>query len=146
MEYGHLTCNQLKNRAYIHSGVCLTTGPTNDISVGLCPLTFGNWKNITNRLWSEIPSDPDMLNATMCGPYNREGLLCGKCIDGYGLPVYSLDVKCVNCSRLSTSASITLYVIIETLSATLFFVFVTAFRLNVACCPLLGYFLFCQVL
>ena len=144
VEYGRLACNQLKNRAYIHSGVCLTTGPTNDISIGLCPLTFGNWKNITNRLWSELPSDPDMLNATMCGPYNREGLLCGKCIGGYGLPVYSLDVKCVNCSRLSTSASITLYVIIEIFSTTLFFVFVTVFRLNVACGPWLGYFLFCQ--
>ena len=93
VEYGHLACNQINNRAYIHSGVCLTTGPTNDIIVGLCPLTFGNWKNITNRLWSELPSDPDMLNATMCGPYNREGLLCGKCIGGYCLPVYSLDVK-----------------------------------------------------
>ena len=145
VKYGHLACNQLKNRAYIHSGVCLTTGPTNDISVGLCPLTFGNWKNITNRYWSELPTDPDMLNATMCGPYNREGLLCGKCIDGYGLPVYSLDVKCVNCSKFSTSASITLYVIIEIFSTTLFFVFVTVFCLNVASGPLLGYFLFCQV-
>ena len=93
----------------------------NSFTVGMCPLTIGNWKNITNRFWSELPSDPDMVNATMCGPYNREGLLCGKCIDGYGLPVYSLDVKCVNCSRLSTSASITLYVIIEIFSTTLFF-------------------------
>ena len=123
----------------------MTTGPTNDISVGLCPLTFGNWKNITNRLWSELPSDPDMLNATMCGPYNREGLLCGKCIGGYCIPVYSLDVKCVNCSKFSTSASITLYVIIEIVSTTLFLMFVTVFHLNVASGPLLGYFLFCQV-
>ena len=58
----------------------------------------------------------------------------------------ALDAKCVNCSLLSTSASITLYVIIEIFSTTLFFVFVTVFRLNVACGPLLGYFLFCQVL
>ena len=100
----------------------MTIGATNNsFTFGMCPLTIGNWKNITNRLWSELPSDPDMLNATMCGPYNREGLLCGKCIGGYGLPVYSLDVKCVNCSRLSTSASITFYVIIEIFSTTLFF-------------------------
>ena len=145
-EYQFVSCNQQRNRAYIHSGVCLTTGATNNsFTFGLCPLTFGNWKNITNRLWLELPSDPDMLNATMCGPYNREGLLCGKCIDGYGLPVYSLDVKCVNCSSLSTSASITLYVIIEIFSTTLFFMFVTVFHLNVASGPLLGYFLFCQV-
>ena len=144
-EYQFVSCNQQRNRAYIHSGVCLTTGATNNsFTFGMCPLTIGNWKNITNRLWSELPSDPDMLNSTMCGPYNREGLLCGKCIVRYGLPVYSLDVKCVNCSRLSTSASITLYVIIEIFSTTLFFMFVTVFHLNVASGPLLGYFLFCQ--
>ena len=102
MEYHYVSCNQQRNRAYINSGVCLTTGATNNsFTFGMCPLTIGNWKNITNRLWSELPSDHDMLNATMCGPYNREGLLCGKCIGGYGLPVYSLDVKCINCSRLS---------------------------------------------
>ena len=146
VEYQSVSCNQQRNRAYIYSGVCLTTGATNNsFTFGMCPLTIGNWKNITNRLWSELPSDPDMLNATMCGPYNREGLLCGKCIGGYGLPVYSLDVKCVNCSRLSTSASITLYVIIEIFSTTLFFMFVTVFHLNVASGPLLGYFIFCQV-
>ena len=147
VENQYISCNQQKNRGYIKSGVCLTTGATNNSYMGgLCPLTIGNWKNMTNRLWSELPSDPDMLNATMCGPYNREGLLCGKCLDGYGLPVYSLGVKCVNCSRFSTSASITLYVILEIVSTTLFFVFVTMFRLNVTSGPLLGYFLFCQVI
>ena len=147
VEHQYISCNQQKNRGYIRSGVCLTTGATNNSYMGgLCPLTIGNWKNMTNRLWSELPSDPDMLNATMCGPYNREGLLCGKCLDGYGLPVYSLGVKCVNCSRFSTSASITLYVILEIVSTTLFFVFVTMFRLNVTSGPLLGYFLFCQVI
>ena len=147
VEYHYVSCNQQRNRAYINSGICLTTGATNNsFIIGKCPLTIGNWKNFTNRLWSELPSDPDMLNATMCGPYNREGLLCGKCIEGYGLPVHSLDVKCVNCSRLSTSASITLYVIIEIFSTTLFFMFVTVFHLNVASGPFLGYFLFCQAL
>ena len=54
--------------------------------------------------------------------------------------IHCMDVKCVNCSRLSTSASVTLYVIIEIFSTTLFFVFVTVFHLNVASGPLLGYF------
>ena len=103
VELSYIKCNQLHKRAYINNEVCLISATnSNTYSVGYCPLTLGNWENITNRLWSELPSDPDMLNATMCGPYNREGYLCGKCIDGYGLPVYSHDLKCINCSKFSS--------------------------------------------
>ena len=116
---------------------------SNTYSVGCCPLTLGNWEKAINRLYSELP-DPDILNATMCGPYNREGYLCGKCIDGYGLPVYSLDFKCVNCSKFSTSVSIVMYLIIQFVPITLFFVCAMVFHFNITSGPLLGYFIFCQ--
>jgi hypothetical protein len=141
----YIQCNQLENRAYVSNGVCLMTGVTNDsYNAGKCRLTMDNWRNTTNRLWSELPTDPGKLNATMCGPYNREGLLCGKCIDGYGPPAYSLDLKCVNCSRFSTGFSIFLYLLIDIVPTTLFFVCSVIFRVNVTSGPLLGYFLFCQ--
>ena len=101
--------------------------------------------SVTNRLYSELPSDPDMLNATMCGPYNREGYLCGKCIDGYGLPVYSQDLKCVNCSKFSTGVSIVMYIIIQFVPITLLFVCAVVFHFNITSGPLLGYFIFCQM-
>ena len=146
VELSYIKCIQLHKRAYINNAVCLMSATnSNTYSVGLCPLTLGNWENITNRLWSELPSDPDMLNATMCGPYNREGYLCGKCIDGYGLPVYSHDLKCVNCSEFSTGVSIVMYIIIQFVPNTLFFVCAVAFHLNITSGPLLGYFIFCQV-
>ena len=144
VERSYIECNQLHKRAYINNAVCLMSA-TNSNSVGLCPLTLGNWENITNRLWSELPSDSDMLNTTMCGPYNREGYLCGKCIDGYGLPVYSHDLKCVNCSKFSTGVSIVMYIIIQFVPITLFFVCVVVFHLNITSGPLLGYFIFCQI-
>ena len=140
-----IKCNQPDKRAYIRNGVCFMSASNNNTySAGYCPLTLGNWKNITNRLWSELPSDSDMLNATMCGPYNREGYLCGKCIDGYGLPVYSHDLKCVNCSKFSTGVSIVMYIIIQFVPITLFFVCAVVFHLNITSGPLLGYFIFCQ--
>ena len=146
VELSYIQCNQLHKRAYINNAVCLMSAKNNNTySVGLCPLTLGNWENITNRLWSELPSDPDMLNATMCGPYNREGYLCGKCIDGYGLPVYSHDLKCVNCSKFPTGVSIVMYIIIKFVPITLFFVCAVVFHLNITSGPLLGYFIFCQV-
>ena len=33
----------------------------------------------------------------MCGPLNREGPLCGKCKDGYGIALYSHTLKCSKC-------------------------------------------------
>ena len=140
-----IQCNEKEKRAYIRNGVCFTSATnSNTYSVGYCPLTMGNWKNITNRLYSELPSDPDMLNTTMCGPYNREGYLCGKCIDGYGLPVYSHNLKCVNCSKFSAGVSIVMYIIIQFVPITLFFVCAVVFHLNITSGPLLGYFIFCQ--
>ena len=141
-----IRCNEKEKRAYIRNGVCfISATSSNTFTVGQCPLTLGNWENITNRLWSELPSDPDMLNATMCGPYNREGYLCGKCIDGYGLPVYSHDLKCVNCSKFSTGVSIVMYIIIQFVPITLFFVCAVVFHLYITSGPLLGYFIFCQI-
>ena len=142
----YIKCNQPDKRAYIRNGVCFMSATnSNTYSVGYCPLTLGNWENITNRLYSKLPSDPDMLNATMCGPYNREGYLCGKCIDGYGLPVYSHDLKCVNCSKFSTGVSIVMYIIIQFVPITMFFVCAVVFHLNITSGPLLGYFMFCQM-
>ena len=146
VDHHFMKCNQPDKTAYIRNGICFTLATnSNTYSVGYCPLTLGNWENITNRLWSELPSDLDMLNVTMCGPYNREGYLCGKCIDGYGLPVYSHDLKCVNCSEFSTGVSIVMYIIIQFVPITLFFVCAVVFHLNITSGPLLGYFIFCQI-
>ena len=102
-------------------------------------------RNHTNRLYSILPSDPDMINDRMCGPYNRKGVLCGECIDGYGPAVYSYDLKCANCSQLSSGYAISLYLFLEFIPSTLFFICVTVFHVNITSGPLLGYVLFCQM-
>ena len=71
-------------------------------------------------MFSELPSDPDLLNGTMCGPYKRKGLLCGRSIDGYGPAVYSFDMKCANYSNISTGSAISLYLFLELIPVTLF--------------------------
>ena len=99
---------------------------------------------MTNRVFSELPSKPDQLNEAMCGPYNRTGLLCGRCIDGYGPVVYSLDMKCADCSRLSEGFAISLYLFLEFFPITVLFFIVVIFRLDITGGPMLGYVLFCQ--
>ena len=108
-----------------------------------CP--YSHLENTTNRVYAEMPSDPDQLDSFMCGPHNRKGLLCGRCIDGYGPAVYSLDRKCVNCSQLSTASASSVYILLELIPITVMFVCVMLFHLDITAGPLLGYVIFCQV-
>ena len=148
-ECGHLfdekiRCNQLEGKTEIADGFCATSTEQEGLYyAGYCPLR--HTENNTDRMFSEMPSDPDLLNDTMCGPYNRKGLLCGRCIDGYGPAVYSFDRKCANCSKISTGSAISLYLFLELIPITLFFVCVVIFHFNITAGPLLGYVLFCQL-
>ena len=147
---GHSTswrihCNQQKRNVVIADGYCTTSAGhvQGQYYAGLCP--FRHTENNMDRMFSELPSDPNQLNVMMCGPYNRTGLLCGRCIDEYGPAVYSVDMKCANCSRLSTGYAISVYVLLELIPVTLVFICMIIFRINITAGPLLGYVIFCQV-
>ena len=144
-ECGHgLDCSD-DNKVLIQNGYCATSSGQGDqyYYFGIC--LFGHPVNRTNRMYSEMPSDPDMLDDVMCGPYNRKGFLCEDCIDGYGPAVYSVDMKCANCSKLSLGYAITLYCVLGFLPTTLLFICLVVFRLNITSGPLLGHMIFCQV-
>ena len=134
-------CERLKVLE-ITDGNCITFSGK-DLYTGKCP--FGHRGNRTDRMHFELPCDPDKLNDMMCGPYNRKGLLCGRCIDGYGPPVYSYDLKCADCSKLSTGYAVTLYLLLDLIPVTLLFICMVIFRLNITSGPLFGYVLFHQL-
>ena len=135
-------CERLKVLEII-DGMCITFSGQKDLYyIGSCP--FGHSGNRTDRMHFELPCDPEKLNDTMCGPYNRRGFLCGRCIDGYGAPVYSYDLKCADCFKLSTGYAVTLYLLLDLIPVTLFFICMVIFRLNITSGPLLGYVLFHQ--
>ena len=125
----------------IRNGYCMTY-EKQDYYAGHCPYSYK--ENVTNRLFSVLSTDPDRLSDSLCGPYNRKGLLCGECIDGYGPAVYSLDMKCADCSNLSVGMGIFVYIILQFVPITLLFICVMVFRLNITSGPLLGYVMFCQ--
>ena len=132
-------CERLKVLE-ITDGWCITFSGEKDLYyIGYCP--FGHSGNRTDRMHSVLPCDPDDM---MCGPYNRKGLLCGRYIDGYGPPVYSYDLKCADCSKLSTGYAVTLYLLLDLIPVTLFFICMVIFRLNITSGPLFGYVLFHQ--
>ena len=127
----------------IEEGYCATSAANKDYYyIGMC--LFMHRVNRTNRLFSEMPDDPDMLDDVMCGHYSRKGLLCGECYDGFGPAVYSIDLRCANCSGSSLALGVFLYTFIELVPLTVFFVCMLFFRLSITSGPMLGYFLFCQ--
>ena len=139
-----IQCNQQEEKVEIRHGHCVMYSGQNGLYyAGLCP--FVPTKNNTSRMSSVLPTDPDLLNDAMCGPYNREGLLCGRCIDGYGPAVFSFDRKCADCSEHSTGYAITLYLSLKFIPITLFFMCVLIFRINITSGLLLGYVIFCQL-
>ena len=140
-----LICSCDGNQVEIMNGYCATSsGKEGDYYRGTCP--FRHTFNNTNRMYSEMPSNASQLDEVMCGPYNRKGLLCGECKDGYGPAVYSHDLKCANCSSLWSKYAILLYLFIQFVPSTLIFICLFVFRLNITSGPLLGYILFCQTI
>lgn len=139
-----IRCHRYQFKVEISDGVCVTfSGKTSLYYAGHCSLRYRH--NRTNRMYSELPADPDQLNSLMCNPYNRKGLLCGECIDGYGPTAYSFDKTCANCSKLSTRFAVSLYLLLELITITLFFFGMVIFQLNITAGPMLGYLLFCQL-
>ena len=139
-----LLCSSDGNHVDIGIDQCATSsGQEDDYYIGSCPFT--HTVNSTNRMYSEMPSNASQLDEVMCGPYNRRGLLCGECKDGYGPAVYSSDMTCANCSGVWSRYAISLYLFLRFVPTTLIFLCFVVFRFNITSGPLLGYVLFCQI-
>ena len=139
-----LLCSSDGNQVEIEIDFCATSsGQKDDYYVSYCPFT--RTFNSTNRLYSEMPSNASQLDEVMCGPYNRRGLLCGECKDGYGPAIYSFDQMCANCSSLWSRYAISLYLFLQFVPTTLIFFAFVVFHFDITSGPLLGYVLFCQI-
>ena len=141
-----LYCHQKERRVEIADYVCATYSQHESLYyAGACLLKHSSNNGSRGRILSELPTDGNKLNDVICGPYKRKGVLCGRCMAGYGPAVYTLDMKCANCSKLSAGFAVSLCLLLEFIPITLFFICVVSFRINITAGPLLGYVLFCQL-
>ena len=144
LHVGGVWCLGLEYVQIVYSSCATFSGQEGVFYAGRCPYSYKF--NHSNGMYSVLPSDPDLLNEAMCGPYNRKGLLCGECIDGYGPWVYTLNKKCVDCSKFSMSSATCLYLLVEFVPILLFFLCMTMFHLDLTSGPMLGYVVFCQMM
>ena len=137
-----IECDQKTETVEIWDGYCATYSGQDQFYAGVCPLRHRKYR--INRMYSKLPTDPHLLNRDMCSPYNREGLLCGGCRKGYGPAVYSLSLDCADCSKLSLSSAIVLYLLVVHLPITILFITLITSQFKLISHSFMAYILFCR--
>ena len=127
---GVVQCNSNTDILLVLDCNCLTfdQGTTLPV-VGHCLYNCVNYTN--NRIYHSAPTD--------CGSMNRQGTLCGQCLDGYAMPAYSYSFKCIRCD--SEKENWGLYIVFAFLPLTVFIIITLVFRINVLS-PKLNMFVF----
>lgn len=85
------------------------------------------------------------LNAEICGPLFREGLLCSKCISGYGIPLYSNIEQCVKCHHDNSAWLWLIYIALELAPPTIFYWLVIIFNVSTTSPPYTAIVFFSQL-
>ena len=135
-------CDEVEQRSHVSVGYCMTfDNATGMVYSGLCPYNYFIVES--EGLWVPLPQNVSELNEYLCGAFNREGTLCGHCIKGYGLSVYSPDLRCSNCSQHSGWAW---YLFTEFVLQTIFFLIIIIFRVSITTASLNAFVLYSQIL
>ena len=135
-------CNNSTKTASILDCYCMTYNKLMGPVVGACFYNCEKNSLLKDELYHLLPTDITKLNNYMCGHLNREGQLCGKCKENYSIPVYSYDLKCVQCS--TSPFNWAKYILAAFLPLTVFFVLVVSCRLSATSPKLLAFVFFSQ--
>jgi len=85
----------------------------------------------------------NITELNMCRYFNRAGQLCGNCEENYSIPVYSYDLKCVQCA--TDPSGWVKYILAAFLPLTVFFILVLSCRLSATSPQLSTFVLFSQI-
>jgi len=117
-------------------GNCMTyNSKTETTEFGSCPyIAHYNTTPVDHVFYIQLPSNVSLLNEFMCGPLNREGPLCGKCKDGYGIALYSYTLECSKC--WGHGYGWLLYFFLELFPTTVMYILVVIFHIRATSSPL----------
>lgn len=114
----------------------------NKTIVSFCPYTCSDDIHSEFQLIKE--KNISVLNSNTCGLYDRTGLMCGKCVEGYAPPVYSYSLVCVKCSNYKYNWI--RYIAVAYIPLTIFFVMVIVLRLPITSGVMMAYVTLSQIL
>ena len=135
-------CSERKTTIYI--GLCMTTEELGT-SIGYCA-AYSPKVNVSavNGMYIQLPNNISELNDFMCGPINRKGRVCSECIDGFAPSVITPWYQCANCT--GAWYGIPLYLFLEFVPITLFYLAVLVLQISVISPPLTTCVMYSQLL
>lgn len=136
-----LLCNSSTFSAKIFVGFCVSLSSENDtLLITRCP--FANQvRSIYTPLI--IPNNSNQLD--FCNRINRRGKLCGKCLQNYGVSVFSDTYECITPCK-NRWANIAKYLAVEFIPTTIFFLLILYFHIAVTTGPANGFIFFSQMI
>ena len=139
-----ILCSPSGQALLVESGYCVTYDEAQALTqLGQCLYTnFVQKKYFVLSQYYLLPANVSELNDVMCGPFNRTGMLCGKCKDGYYPLVNSLDVNCVQCPN--GWSNLWKFMMVVSLPLTVFYFIILLFRVDATSSQLHGFIYCCQ--
>ena len=132
--YNEVMCGS--HSALLQLGFCMTYNSTTETAeYRPCPyIACYETVSLDYVLYIQLPQNTSLLNKSMCGPLNRDGELCGKCKDGYGIALYSYTLECSKCWGHGYGWA--LYFFLELFPTTVMYFLVVIFHIRATSSPL----------
>ena len=113
-------CDEKTLDAFLPIWGCMTyDNDSAELLIGKCFYTL--FRHDLHRFTLQLPSNVTYLNEFVCGPFGREGRLCGQCKPGLGTSLYAKDLRCVNCTD-TLFPGWAIYILAELVPSTLFLI------------------------
>ncbi len=109
-----------------------------------CPPGYCDYPTNQYNGFVQLPSDYEYINQLLCTPKNRNGDVCGMCIDNHSVYYHSDRFKCQTCDYPELGPLF--YVLSELLPVTIIFIFVIVFDINLMSGVASSFILFAQTL
>ena len=146
----HISCLHWEERTFqlwLQNSYCMTTSNaiyTNRTDIiGRCFFSALSLTDLT-PFYYPLPCNISQLNSYTCAGLNREGQLCGRCVDGYAPPVLSYSLSCVNCTDYHLNWL--KYIGAGFGPLTIFCLLVCVFHINAMSPYLFGFVFYCQLM
>lgn len=149
-----IKCNESWFTSLIFAGHCITYSSiklpnhslkTDEVIIARCPYAVGN---ITD-LYKELPPKDIRENPySFCQLFRRTGKLCGECLPGLSLDVYSTSFQCIPCNNSTHNYNLNWVkvILVSTVPTTILFILCTVFHISITSAHTNGYIFFSHVI
>ena len=141
---GKVKCSLNTSTVALFYSLCMTYDLDHDETfAGYCP--YSVIANLRSSTYQLPMKQKDNLTNKSCGDWKRKGKLCSQCMKGYGLPLYSYYLECVECNDFWVTGLLK-FLAVSLLPLTVMCILVTLFHLNTLHPPWSVFVLMAQIL